>query len=74
MKAQTKSELDCKKKELGKLHKLGMLKGTSTSREPRSISIVAASDTTEERDYSGAPVNMARAVDIFSLRREQMLQ
>lgn len=74
MKAQTKNELDCKKKEPRKLHKLGMLKGTSTSREPRSISAASASDTTEERYYSGEAVNMARAVDVFFLRRGQVLQ
>jgi hypothetical protein len=74
IKAQTNNELDCKKKELGKLHKLGILKGTSASREPRSISTVSANDTIEERDYSGEAVNTARAMDVFFLRRGQVLQ
>jgi hypothetical protein len=74
MKAQTKHELDCKKKEPGKLHKLGILKGTSASRKPRSISMVSASNITEERDCSGAAVNIARAVEVFLLRRGQVLQ
>ena len=73
MKAQTKSELNWKKKELGRFHKLGVLKDT-ISRKPKSISIVSASDAIEERDYSGAAVNIARAVDVFFLRRGQVLQ
>jgi hypothetical protein len=73
MKAQTKSELDWKKKELGRLHKLGILKDT-ISRKPKSISIVSVSDAMEERDYSGAAVNTARAVDVFFFKRGQVLQ
>jgi hypothetical protein len=74
MKVQTKGELNWKKKELGKLHKLGILKSTGASREPRSISIVSASDTMEERGYSGTAVNIARAVEVSLLRRTQVLQ
>jgi len=74
MKVQTKSELECEKKELGRLHKLASLKGTSESRNPRSISIVSASSTTKDRDHSDAAINMARAADVFFLRRGQVLQ
>jgi hypothetical protein len=74
MKVQTKGELDWKKKELGKLHKLGILKSTGASGEPRSISLVSANGTIEEQGYSGAAVNVARAVDVFFLRRGQVLQ
>jgi hypothetical protein len=74
MKAQTKSELDCKKKELGKLHKLGILKSTGASRNPRSISTVCASDTMGEQGYSGMAIQVARAVDAFFVRRGQVLQ
>ena len=74
MKVQTKDELNCKQKELGGLHKLGILKGNIVSTESRSIFMVSASDAREERDYSGAPVNIARAVDIFFIRRGQVLQ
>jgi len=74
MKVQTKDELDCKKTKLGGLHKLGILKGTSVSTKSRSISMVSASDTAEERDCSGAPVNIAKAVDVFFIRRGQVLQ
>jgi len=74
MKVQTKDELDCKKKELGGFHKLGFLKGNSVSTKSRSISMVSASDAKEDRDYSGTPVNIARAVDIFFIRRGQVLQ
>jgi hypothetical protein len=73
MKAQTKSELDWKKRP-GKLHKLGILKSTGASRNPRSISIVSAIDTMGEQGYSGAAVQVARAVDVFFLRRGQVLQ
>ncbi|MGB8780645.1 MAG: hypothetical protein WCD81_08355 [Candidatus Bathyarchaeia archaeon] len=74
MKAQTKGELDWNKKELGKLHKLGILKRTGASRKPRSISIVSASDTMEERGYSGTAVQFASAVEVSLLRRTQALQ
>ncbi|MGD0495028.1 MAG: hypothetical protein ABSB28_03185 [Candidatus Bathyarchaeia archaeon] len=74
MKVQTKSELDWKKKELGKLHKLSILKSTGTSRKPRPISIVSAGDTIEERGYSGTAVHIARAVEVSLLRRTQVLQ
>jgi L-asparaginase/Glu-tRNA(Gln) amidotransferase subunit D len=74
MKAQTKGELDWKKKEPGKLHKLGILKSTGASRKPRSISILYTGGTIEERGYSGTAVDIARAVDVFFLRRAQVLQ
>ena len=71
MKVQTKSELDYEKKELGKL---GISKGTGASGNLGSISIVSTGDTMEERGYSGAAVNIARAVEVCSLRRTQVLQ
>lgn len=74
MKVQTKGELDWKKKELGKLHKLGILKSTGASGKPRSISLVSARDTMEERGYSDAAVHIARVVDVCFLRRTQVLQ
>jgi len=74
MKVQAKSELDCEKKEPGKLHKLGIFESTSTSRNLRPISTVFASDTIEKRDHYGASVNIARAVDISFVRRGQVLQ
>jgi len=74
MKVQTKDELNCKQKELGGLHKLGILKGNSVSTKSRSISIASASNTMGEQGYSGAAVQIARAVDIFFIRRGQVLQ
>jgi hypothetical protein len=74
MKVQTKVELDWKKKETGKLPKLGILESTGASRKPGSISIVSASDTMEERGYSDMAVHIARAVDVCFLRRTQVLQ
>lgn len=74
MKVQTNGELNSKKKELGKLHKLGILKSTGALRKPRSISIVSTSDTMEERGYSGTAIQIARAVEVSFLRRAQVLQ
>jgi hypothetical protein len=74
MKVQTKGELNWKKKELGKLHKLGILKNTGASGRPRSISVVSACDTMEDGGYSGTAAHIARAVDVCFLRRTQVLQ
>jgi hypothetical protein len=74
MKVQTKNELDCEKKEPGKLHKLGILENIVASRKPRSISTVSPCDTMGEQGYSGAAVQVARAVDVFFLRRGQVFQ
>jgi hypothetical protein len=73
MKVQTKGELDWKKKELGKLHKLGILKSTDASRKPRSISTVSSSVTMDERSYLDTTVYIARAVEVFFIRRAQVL-
>jgi hypothetical protein len=73
MKVQTKGELDWKKKELGKLHKLDILKSTDASRKPRSISTVSSSATMDERSYLDTTVYIARAVEVFFIRRAQVL-
>jgi hypothetical protein len=74
MKAQTKGESDWKKKELGKLHKLGILNSAGASGKLGSSSTVSASDAIEERGYPGTAIYMAKAVDIFFVRRAQVLQ
>ncbi|MGA3191234.1 MAG: hypothetical protein ABSD73_01820 [Candidatus Bathyarchaeia archaeon] len=74
MKVQTKGESDWKKKELEKLHKLDILKSTSAPRKPKPISTVSASATMEERGYPGTTVYIASAMEVFFLRRAQVLQ
>jgi hypothetical protein len=74
MKAQTKDELNWKKEELGNLHKFGILKGTGAPRKPKSIFTVSASETIEGRDYPGTADYTAKAVEVFFLRRAQVLQ
>jgi hypothetical protein len=74
MKVQTGRELDLKKKEQGRLHKLSILKNAGASRKPRSISIGSTGDTMEERENSGAAVHISRAIEVSFLRRTQILQ
>jgi len=74
MKVQTKSELDWKKKELEKLHKFGVLKSSGASRKPNSISTISASDAMEERGYPGMAICIAKAMEVFFIRRAQVLQ
>lgn len=74
MKAQIKGESDWEKKELVELHKLGILNSASASEKLRSNSTVSASYAIEELTHRGTAIDIAKEVEVFFLRRAQVLQ